>query len=154
MANEIFKEIKTRIALKQNTYSYWSDTTGGEPAEKKAGAGEKAYYVPLYGEVCFCEITTTNGNNQTTTAPPTVLFKVGNGADYFKDLNWASALAADVYDWAKQNALHIYTPSATVTTVEEEGKAPKTYTGNAVTAVEWDTTLHNGKGGVKITRGI
>jgi hypothetical protein len=30
-----------------------------------------------------------------------VLFKVGNGKDYFKDLNWASALASDVYDWAK-----------------------------------------------------
>ena len=108
MANEIFKELKTRIALKQNTYSYWSDTTGGEPAEKKAGAGEKAYYVPLYGEVCFCEITTTNGNNQTTTTPPTVLFKVGNGVDYFKDLNWASALAADVYGWAKAPTKPVY----------------------------------------------
>jgi hypothetical protein len=53
----------------------------------------------LFGEVCFCEITAANQGTQTD--PPTVLFKVGNGKDYFKDLNWASALAADVYDWAK-----------------------------------------------------
>lgn len=93
------KLIKTKIALKQNTYEYWTDNTVTPPAEKKAGAGEGKYYVPLFGEVCFCEITAAGQGTQTT--PPTVLFKVGNGKDYFKDLNWASALAADVYDWAK-----------------------------------------------------
>ena len=95
------KTLKTKIALRQNTYAYWTDTTATAPAEKKAGAGEKGYYVPLFGEVCFCEITTANQGTQTT--PPTVLFKVGNGKDYFKDLNWASALAADVHDWAKKS---------------------------------------------------
>lgn len=93
------KIIKTKIKLRQEAFSYWADTTATEPAEKKAGAGEKGYYVPLFGEVCFCEITAANQG--TLTDPPTVLFKVGNGKDYFKDLNWASALAADVYDWAK-----------------------------------------------------
>ena len=60
MANEIFKELKTRIALKQNTYDYWVN-------------GEGKDYIPLYGEVCLCEIPT--GSNQATNAP-TVLFKV------------------------------------------------------------------------------
>ena len=96
------KLIKTKIALKQNTYEYWTDDTITQPATKPAaGSGAGRYYVPLYGEVCFCEITAANQGTQTT--PPTVLFKVGNGKDYFKDLNWASALAADVYDWAKKS---------------------------------------------------
>lgn len=31
--------------------------------------------------------------------------------------------------------------------------APKTYTGNAVTSVEWDATINNGAGGLKFTKG-
>lgn len=93
------KTIKTKIKLRQETYAYWTDETATAPATKTAGAGTNGYYVPLFGEVCFCEITAANQGTQTT--PPTVLFKVGNGTDYFKDLNWASALAADVYSWAK-----------------------------------------------------
>lgn len=102
MANEIFKELKTRIALKQNTYDYWVN-------------GEGKDYIPLYGEVCFCEIPApeAEGSSEATNAP-TVLFKVGTGkkdADgnwaagtnkTFSQLNWVSALAADVYSWAKK----------------------------------------------------
>ena len=122
------KIIKTKIKLRQETFSYWTDTTATEPVEKKAGAGEKGYYVPLFGEVCFCEVTAANQETQTT--PPTVLFKVGNGKDYFKDLNWASALAADVYDWAKKSpeefaAWVAKTPKAVTLTVNSE---EKTYT--------------------------
>lgn len=105
MANEIFKDLKTRIALKQNTYEYWTE-------------GEGKDYIPLYGEVCFCEIPAyneekpNNGAAEATNAP-TVLFKVGTAkrnadgsfvdgtAKKFAQLNWVSALAADVYDWAK-----------------------------------------------------
>lgn len=98
MANEIFKELKTRIALKQNTYDYWVN-------------GEGKDYIPLYGEVCFCEIPA--GSDQATNAP-TVLFKVGTAKKdaegawiegtnkTFAQLNWVSALAADVYGWAKK----------------------------------------------------
>lgn len=98
MANEIFKELKTRIALKQNTYQYWVN-------------GEGKDYIPLYGEVCFCEIPA--GSSQATNAP-TVLFKVGTAKKdaegnwvegtnkTFSQLNWVSALAADVYSWAKK----------------------------------------------------
>lgn len=89
---EILKELKTKIALKSNTYEYWT--------------GEGATYVPLKGEVCICELSSDNTVVQTN--PPTILFKVGtyDGTNEatkrtFAQLNWASALAADVYSWAK-----------------------------------------------------
>jgi hypothetical protein len=114
--------IYTKIALKYNDYTYWT-----------TGAGKD--YAPLKGEVCFCAIPA--GNAAATTAP-TVLFKVGvDGQTKFSELKWASALAADVYGWAKEAGLYVKT----------EG------TGNAVTKVEWDETLNEGLGGVKVTKG-
>ena len=102
MAEQI---LKTRIALRINDYTYWSKLEGvAEPANKVPGEGTNGFYVPYRGEVCFCEIPE---NNATATTAPTVLFKVGNGTDYFKDLKWASALAADVYDWAKKNEVKV-----------------------------------------------
>lgn len=114
MANEIFKNLKTRIALKQNTYEYWTE-------------GEGKDYVPFYGEVCLCEIPApeenvnpqTNGSQEATNAP-TVLFKVGTGKKdedgnwvagtdkTFAQLNWVSGLAADVYAWAKAPTKPVY----------------------------------------------
>lgn len=92
MANEIFKNLKTRISLKQNTYEYWVN-------------GEGKNYAPLKGEVCFCEIPA--GINEATTAP-TMLFKVGvDGVKKFSELKWASALAADVYNWAKAKTVEL-----------------------------------------------
>lgn len=85
--NAIYKEFKTKIALKYNTYEYWKE-------------GEGKDYAPLKGEVCLCEIP--DGNAEATTAP-TVLFKVGvDGVKKFSELKWVSALAADVYSWAKK----------------------------------------------------
>ena len=93
MANELFKELKTRIALKVLTWSEWNEI--------------KDTYRPLPGEVCFCEVPT--GNNEATNAP-TVLFKVGStetnedgSRKTFGQLKWSSALAADVHDWAKKS---------------------------------------------------
>lgn len=118
MANEIFKEIKTKIALKTLSYAEWDAI--------------KDTYKPLKGEVCVCAIP--EGNAAATTAP-TVMFKVGDGTNFFGALKWASALAADVYGWAKENALFIH----------------KDGTGNVVSGVEWDASLNGGKGGVKYT---
>lgn len=95
MANEIFKELKTRIALKTLDLAGWEAI--------------KETYKPLKGEVCICEIPA--GNNVPTAnsvTPPTILFKVGDGVNFWKDLNWASALAADVYSWAKAPAKPVY----------------------------------------------
>lgn len=88
--------IYTKIALKYNDYAYWT-TSDVTTQENKTHAD----YVPLKGEVCFCEIPK---NNSAATTAPTVLFKVGDGKTPFKTLKWASALAADVYDWAKVDA--------------------------------------------------
>lgn len=92
MANEIF----TRIQLKHDSYANWDAV--------------KNTFKPLPGEICIAEIPT--GNAAATTAP-TVLFKVGaykkdasgnNTTELhtFAELPWASALAADVYAWAKK----------------------------------------------------
>ena len=83
------KKLQTRIALKYDSYANWTDET-------KEGLG--ANLVLLKGEIGLCEIP--SGNSSATTAP-TVLFKVGDGTTPFKTLKWASALAADVYGWAK-----------------------------------------------------
>ena len=87
---EILKEIKTKIALKVLTYTEWE--------------AQKDTYKPLRGEVCLCEIP--EGNNAATN-PPTVLFKVGDGQNFFGALNWVSALAADVYNWAKAEKVEL-----------------------------------------------
>ena len=121
MANEIFKELKTRIALKYNTYEYWVE-------------GEGKDYAPLKGEVCFCAIESKDQGAQTA---PTVLFKVGvDGQTKFSDLKWTSALAADVYEWAKVTGANVFT---------------KDGVGNVVSGIEYDATLNGGKGGFKFT---
>jgi hypothetical protein len=87
MANENFKTINTRIALRTGDFAYWT-----------TGAGKD---LELFkGEVCVCTVAVAD--NEATTAP-TVLFKVANATGQkFADLNWVSGLAADVYAWAKK----------------------------------------------------
>lgn len=86
MANEKFKTINTRIALRTGDFAYWT-----------TGAGKDIELIK--GEVCVCTVAATD--NQATTAP-TVLFKVcDTTGKKFADLKWTSALAADVYAWAK-----------------------------------------------------
>ena len=128
-----FKTINTRIALRTGDFAYWT-----------TGAGKDIELIK--GEVCVCTVAVAD--NQATTAP-TVLFKVcDTTGKKFADLKWTSALAADVYEWAKEAALYHTT---TATTATEGGK---TYTGNALTKVEWDASLNNGKGGLKFTKEV
>ena len=89
MADVNVKTLQTRIALKYDSYANWTN-------EDVAGQG--ANLVLLKGEIGVCEIPSGNAN---ATTAPTVLFKVGDGVNTFKSLKWASALAADVHDWAK-----------------------------------------------------
>ena len=35
------------------------------------------------------------------------MLKIGNGTGAFKDLPWLSALAADVYPWAKEESISV-----------------------------------------------
>ena len=79
------KELQTRIALKYDSFKNWQESD----------------LVLLPGELGICTIGTTaeTGKDEATTNP-TVLFKVGDGTTPAKNLKWASALAADVYNWA------------------------------------------------------
>lgn len=79
------KILRTKIALLYKTYDEWDAI--------------KSTYVPLKGEVCFCDVPASSEEEHS------VLFKVGNGEDNFETLPWASALAADVYAWAKKESL-------------------------------------------------
>lgn len=116
----IEKQIKTKISLRYLEYATWSAESF--KAEK-----------PLKGEVWFCAIP--EGNANATTAP-TMLFKVGDGINTFGNLKWCSALAADVYDWAKVAGGNLFT---------------KDGVGNVVSGIEYDATLNGGKGGFKFT---
>lgn len=86
------KVLKTKIKLRYDTYDKWK---AANPILEK-------------GEIAVVEIDTKDPANKLL---PPIMFKVGNGQTKqengetvklrFKDLNWSSALAADVYDWAK-----------------------------------------------------
>ena len=93
MATE--KKINTRIQLKYSTLTEWSDLS----AEGKGGN-----LVLKSGEVGICAIPVTDPQKKVAQEdPPAIMFKVGDGVTAFKDLPWASALAADVYTWAKKS---------------------------------------------------
>ena len=118
----------TRIALKYASYAEWKDST------LKLMPGEVAVVtVPAdfggAGSIAGIDFAVKN---------PTVLFKIGIGdiADEstwktFAELPWASALASDVYAWAKGEKLAI--------TVEGEG--------NVLSSVAWDANA----GAIKFT---
>lgn len=87
-------ELKTRISLKYDTLANWQDST------LKLNKGELAIAV----------IPAADPANKQL---PPVMFKVGDGEHTFAELgdNWASALAADVYGWAKAATKPSYTPA-------------------------------------------
>lgn len=78
------KLIKTRLKLKYDTFANWEKI--------------KTTFVPLKGEVCLIEVP---NNVDPIHNAPSILFKVGDGVTAFGDLKYGSALAADVYSWAK-----------------------------------------------------
>lgn len=90
MATE--KILNTRIQLKYSTLAEWSDISA---------AGKGGNLVLKAGEIGIVAIPKNSTHLQTT--PPAIMFKVGDGVTPFKDLPWASALAADVYSWAKKS---------------------------------------------------
>lgn len=92
------KILNTRIQLKYDTWENWSKTDV---------AGKGGNLVLKAGEVAITAIKTGDSVKQTT--PPTVMFKVGDGTSKFSELPWASALAADVYAWAKAANKPTYT---------------------------------------------
>lgn len=90
MANRI---LNTRIKLRYASYAEWQNSS----------------VVLLPGEVAVCYVEANNSDVKNTA--PTVLFKVGDGQHTFANLQWSSARAADVYDWAKAETKPVYTKS-------------------------------------------
>lgn len=92
----VVKNLNTRIALKYDSYENWQE------------------YNPilLKGEIAIAELP-VNGNKPGVGEPnaagstpaiqnaPNILIKVGDGTNHYNDLKFVSALAADVYSWAK-----------------------------------------------------
>lgn len=74
--------LKTRISLKYDTLEAWGKST----------------LVLNKGEVAIATIPAADASKKQL---PPVMFKVGDGAHTFSELDWASGLAADVYGWAK-----------------------------------------------------
>ncbi len=89
------KILNTRIQLKYDTLAKWqAGPFNGTDNTKWLKAGELAI-------VTLAPNKETSATNKAGQHP--LLFKVGTGAHKFDDLPWASALAADVYDWAKKS---------------------------------------------------
>lgn len=122
MATE--KILNTRVQLKYDSYANWTSTTLGDDKGAK--------FVLKAGEIGICYLPTNYNESQVNgSQPPQILFKVGNGTAKFSELPWASAKAADVYDWAKQASLP----------VTKEGN------GNVVASISWDENTK----GIKFT---
>lgn len=119
------KILQTRIALKYDTLENWQNV---------AVEGKGGNLVLKAGEMGLVAIPTGSSLQQTT--PPAVMFKVGDGTSAFKDLPWGSALAADVYSWAKASGV----------AVEVSGS------GNVVTNMEWKATTSHPGGALVITK--
>lgn len=103
----IEKELKTRIQLKYDTLANWSAATS---------------LILKKGEIAICAVPANNTAINGDESRPQILFKVGDGTSTFPNLPWASAKAADVYDWAKQASLPV----------------TKIGDGNVVSNIEWD----------------
>lgn len=92
----VVKNLNTRIALKYDSYKNWQTHNPillkGEIAiaelpvsENKPGVGEP----------------NAEGSTPAIQNAPNILIKVGDGTNHYNDLKFVSALAADVYSWAK-----------------------------------------------------
>lgn len=79
MANTTFN---TRIQNKIDTFANWQTNNPKL----------------LDGEIAIVVVPAKAG---AVAQEPAILFKVGDGVKLFKELGWASGIAADVYDWAK-----------------------------------------------------
>lgn len=88
MAAENMKNLNTRIRLKYDTLERW---IANDP-------------VLLAGEVAIATVANneTNANSTKFQNLPNVVMKVGDGTKKFSELNYFSAMAADVYAWAKK----------------------------------------------------
>lgn len=84
--------LNTRISLKYDTYANWM---ANDP-------------VLLQGELA---VTVVPADAGAVEQEPAILFKVGDGTKKYSELEFTSAKAADIYDWAKQATKPTYAAS-------------------------------------------
>ena len=87
------KTLNVRIQNKISTYAEWQ-------ANKTV--------VLKSGEIGICVIPAETG---AVSQEPAILFKVGDGTKTWEELSWVSAVAADVYGWAKAATKPTYAAS-------------------------------------------
>lgn len=85
------KILQTRIQLKYDTYTNWLTAN---PILKK-------------GEMAVATIGESPTQAVDSVTAPQVILKIGNGTTAYKNLPFTSALAADVYGWAKSSDVSI-----------------------------------------------
>lgn len=92
----VVKNLNTRIALKYDSYENWTEHNP----------------ILLKGEIAIAELPVSEnkpgvgepnaaGSTPAIQNAPNILIKVGDGTNHYNDLKFVSALAADVYSWAK-----------------------------------------------------
>ena len=102
----VVKNLNTRIALKYHSYENW---TTHNP-------------ILLKGEIAIAELPVSenkpgtgepnaDGSTPAIQNAPNILIKVGDGTNPYNDLKFVSALAADVYSWAKAATKPTYSAS-------------------------------------------
>lgn len=102
----VVKNLNTRIALKYDSYKNWQDHNP----------------VLLKGEIAIAELPVSEnkpgvgepnaaGSTPAIQNAPNILIKVGDGTNHYNDLKFVSALAADVYSWAKAATKPTYSAS-------------------------------------------
>ena len=92
----VVKNLNTRIALKYDSYENWQTHN---PILLK---GEIAIAeLPVNGNKPGVGVPNAEGSTPAIQNAPNILIKVGDGTNHYNDLKFVSALAADVYSWAK-----------------------------------------------------
>lgn len=92
----VVKNLNTRIALKYDSYENWQTHN---PILLK---GEIAIAeLPVKANKDGVGVPNAEGSTPAIQNAPNILIKVGDGTNHYNDLKFVSALAADVYSWAK-----------------------------------------------------
>lgn len=90
--------LETRIQLRYGTYSEWMNST------VILKQGEAAIAAFPYSNTII-----SNNDSRPEHTPPAIGIKIGDGQSYFYQLPWVQAVAADVYEWAKDSTKPQYT---------------------------------------------
>ena len=90
--------LETKIRLRYGTYSQWMNSD----------------VILLLGEAAICAFPRNRvidqlSNSMPEHTPPAIGIKIGDGQHYFHELPWVQAIAADVFNWAKQESKPTYT---------------------------------------------